>query len=407
MLLLVVGLFYPQMPWVDSNLPAPLSRSAGVQPGSGSWPIAGGDVGGSRVTAAAVALGAETAWARDFTSGIAVPVVASESLLFVALDDGRLLAIAAADGRDVWSRQLPFALRWAAPTIAGDRLYIATRDGHVQALEAATGELIWDTSLGVAYPSVPVVADGVVYTYYGLDRPDRSYRAPLFGLDAEDGSVLWRQDLDTVYPLVTPVVDERYVAVAAADRLRIFDRISGAETYWYPFSVRAMPNSLALADGAIYAMSSRRLVAVDIDTRTPWHYSIRGAWLQIWAWGLAPRPPAPQTLWVTGDVPREAYAPVVLPDQLIVGGLDGDVRAYSRDSGATLWSREVGPLSGQPLQTAGGLLILQDGALVLLDSSDGSELARHEYPAGGVLSAIVTDHGTYVAGAGGALSALR
>jgi hypothetical protein len=97
----------------------------------------------------------------------------------------------------------------------------------------------------------------------------------------------------------------------------------------------------------------------------------------------------------------------VLPDQLVVAGAGGELRGYARESGELLWSAYLGPLVGPPVLTADGLLLLQDDALVLIDATDGSELGRRSFPAGGLRDAIVTSHGTYLVEENGTLTALR
>ena len=219
--------------------------------------------------------------------------------------------------------------------------------------------------------------------------------------------MLWREDINTVYPLIPPVVDEQHLAVAAADRLLIFDRRTGVQTYWLPFSRRSHPTAVAIAGGTVYGLSPRLLVAVDADTTVPWHYAFRGAWLRFRAWGLAPRPPAPETRWVVAAPPQDAFPPVVLTDRLIVAGAAGELRGYALQTGEQLWSADLGPLVGAPVLTADGLLLLHDDALVLVDATDGSELGRRSFPAGGLRDAVVTSHGTYLVGEGGTLMALR
>ena len=407
----ILGVFgwfgYRQFVWTPPALPEPVSRSAAVEAGPDAWPIAGGDLGARRVSIAPAHLAGAVAWTRELGSSVTVPIVGDASALYVALADGRLLAISVEDGSELWSRQLLYALRFASPTVAAGRLYVALRDGRIQALDTASGAVLWDANLGTAYPATPLVSGGVVYAYVGLGTPDRSFRGAIFGLDAEDGAVLWREDVDTLYPLIPPVVDEEHLAVAAADRLLIFDRRTGVQTYWLPFSRRSHPTAVAIADGTVYGLSRRLLVAVDADTTVPWHYAFRGAWLRLWAWDLAPRPPAPETRWVVAAPPRDAFPPVVLSDRLIVAGSAGELRGYALQTGEQLWSAELGPLVGPPVLTADGLLLLHDDALVLVDATDGSELGRRSFPAGGLRDAVVTSHGTYLVGEGGTLVALR
>ena len=57
-------------------------------------------------------------------------MVADETALYAALSDGRLVALEADSGAERWTEQLEFELRFAPPTLAGNRLYVLKRDGR-------------------------------------------------------------------------------------------------------------------------------------------------------------------------------------------------------------------------------------------------------------------------------------
>ncbi len=63
------------------------------------------------------------------------------------------------------------------------RLYVTTGRGRVFALDAATGKQIWQQSMGVPLRAAPKVLDGKVYVI--------SVDNQLFALDAEKGTQLW------------------------------------------------------------------------------------------------------------------------------------------------------------------------------------------------------------------------
>jgi outer membrane protein assembly factor BamB len=407
-MVLVVGWFlYGQFFADPEQIPAAGAPSITVAASPNDWPIVDGDLGASRSTSANSHIGGEVAWTRDLESPFSVPMIADETALYAALSDGRLVALEADSGAERWTEQLEFELRFAPPTLAGNRLYVLKRDGRVAALSAATGDTMWESEVDASYAAAPAVADGVVYSYYGFEEADRSYTAPIIGIDASTGEELWRQRVSTVYPLIPPVADSEHLAIAASARVLIFDRATGDQTYWFPFARLGRPVSMSLVDGTVYTASRRLVVAVDTDTIEPWHYSIRRGWLQFWAWGLAPRPPAPEMEWVASAPPTDPLPMVVLSDRVVIAGAGGGVRAYSRATGETLWDAEFGPLSGPPVGAADGIVLVQDGRLLLVDPEDGGELARMDLPVDGARGAIVTAHGTYVSIESGSVLAIR
>lgn len=375
-------------------LPSPASRAATVASGPESWPVAGGNLGATRALSAPVALDAPAAWAHGFGAPVAVPVVADAGMLYVALTDGRLLALSAADGRERWS--VPLAdPPVAAPTVAGERVFVALPRGRLLAVDRDTGVVAWEVATDSALSAPPLVADGVVYAF-GAPR--------ITGVDAQSGAILWRVGVGGSVALFYPVIEGPWMAVASADRLLVFDRRTGEQTYWY--AVPPVIGGVAIADGTIFVAASRTLVAVDAHSRRPWWEPARAIWFQFWVWGSAPRTPPPPALWVT-RTERGGYAPVIAEDAIMIASIDGHVAAYDRRTGALRWTRTLGRIADAPVITASGLLIAQPDALRLLDPADGTDVATRPIPEGGLSAVVATADGLYLTLASGELRALR
>lgn len=389
-----------------SPLPRPASTAITTQASADVWPVAHGDLGARRVTAAGAHLSAPVAWRADLTAEVATAVVADASALYVALADGTLLALSIEDGRVLWRLEFAFPLR-AAPTLAGDRLFVSTRGGAepVIALDAASGEVLWSVETGSTFATSPVVVDGIVNVFFNTRVGESAGRGELVGLAAEDGEVLWRLGADALWPIVPPVFDDESFALAAGRRLLILDRATGAQRFWYAWGPRR-PTYIATADGVIFGLMPQALVAIDFDSRRPWWEGLRGAWTWMHLYGMAPGVPEPPREW-SARPPAEPFPAVVSAKAVIVAGARGDVRAYGREGGDELWHVSLETVVGPPVLTADGLLLPQDGALVLLDTGDGRELGRREFPSGGLREPVVTSHGTFVVFADRSLIALR
>ena len=101
------------------------------------------------------------------------------------------------------------------------------------------------------------------------------------------------------------------------------------------------------------------------------------------------------------------YAPAVSLEHVFTTSRDGSVAAYLRETGELRWARSVGGIVDAPVLTAGGLLLAQSEALLLLDPQDGRELYRRLLPGMNVAGITVTNHGAYLTTKSGGLRALR
>ncbi len=114
------------------------------------------------------ALNAETGeelWSFETDAGIAAgPVVAGDSsTVYVGGFDSRLRAIDTAEHRERWSVQADNWF-WAEPLLEDGTLYAASLDGKVRAVDSGTGEPRWPMPFSTAGPikSAPVMADGLL-----------------------------------------------------------------------------------------------------------------------------------------------------------------------------------------------------------------------------------------------------
>lgn len=84
---------------------------------------------------------------------------------FVLGHDGRVVAMDAATGKQLWTQDFDHELE-ALPSIVGETVYVVGNDGPATALDAATGEERWSVDIK-GIPFAPAVADG--YLLVGTD----------------------------------------------------------------------------------------------------------------------------------------------------------------------------------------------------------------------------------------------
>ena len=104
-------------------------------------------------------------------AGIATPWVAGD-WVFVATDDGKLIAVARATGKVRWINQLPRFERakskrgqitYRGPILAGGRLVLVGSNGTLINFDPVTGNFQSQTTIGVPITLAPIVANSTLY----------------------------------------------------------------------------------------------------------------------------------------------------------------------------------------------------------------------------------------------------
>lgn len=144
--------------------------------------------------------------------GTAVPVIDGDRV-YAGFADGKLAALALADGRSVWEATIA-APRGsseiermvdvdARPRLVGDMLFVTSYQGRLTAIARDSGVLIWARDFSSYRP--PAFADGRLYV-----TDEHSH---VWALNADNGATLWKQTKLENRDLTAPVVDGDYVVV--------------------------------------------------------------------------------------------------------------------------------------------------------------------------------------------------
>jgi len=336
---------------------------------AGGVVYAGADDG--RVIALDAATGRE-AWSFRAGGPVRTRPTLGDGTVYVQADDGLLYALGASDGTKRWSvpvvphavERLPFSNpksrydRFGSDvTVVGDRLYLGTHDGRVLGLRAADGTTIWSFATGDSVLAAPSVDAARVYA--------GSFDGKVYALDAGTGALLWSRD--TRGPVVsTPAVAEGLVVVGnRAYDLYGLDAGTGAVAWksyvWFSW----IESSATIRDGVAYVGSSDAAGVFAWDLRTGrrlWATDVYG-----WAWG---QPAVTATRVFAGTASTVGYA----------AGHRGGVVALDRTSGRMVWRYAVAPPESGPFGFPGSPAA-GDGR-VYATSLDGRVRAFAEEPIG-------------------------
>jgi outer membrane protein assembly factor BamB len=314
-------------------------RRVGRGSDSASFLLASPVVGGGRVytldaaarlTAVAAADGREL-WSLNVSpkseadASVAGGIAYDAGRVFVAGGFAQAVAIKADDGQVLWRQPMPAPMR-AAPAVLGDRVIVVTVDNHVHALSAADGRVLW-SHVGVTETTLLLGSTSPAIEGTTVVAPSSS--GDLWGLRVDNGRLLWSDSLLT---------------------LRRGDQVGNLA------DIRARP---VIDRGLVFAISnSGRMVAVDLRTgdraweidaggvETPW---VAGDFIYIvtadnqlvcltrregrvrWAINLPvyrdAKKKSDRILWA---------GPLLVGDRLVVAGSRGEAMAISPYTGETL-----------------------------------------------------------------------
>lgn len=285
-------------------------------------------------------------------------VAVAEGVVVVPGADGRVHAVDAATGAELWLRDLGEGLpsitrvSHAAPTIVDGVVYVGVHR-NFEALDLATGDTIWQ---GDPAPdgwtettrAAAAIADGLV-----IGTAARG-RGGMFAWETASGAERWRLSPDDSTGVhASPVVDGQtvYVVNAAGEVLAV-DLETGEERWRtqilddgnsWDYAVLATP---VLADGLlIVPMMYDDLVALDTaDGSEVWRHATTESVLHD-AHGRATASSFPSSPVFDGDV-------------IWVAAGDGRLEALDPASGETQWTVDLGVPGNGGLAAAGEVLVV-------------------------------------------------
>jgi outer membrane protein assembly factor BamB len=264
-------------------------------------------------------------WSTALGSALLMQPAFDEDAAYLALRDGRLVAVDLANGSERWSE----AIASEVPPAAGDGLVFVAGGGQLMALDRRTGARQWVTRLD--RPAASPLYWDTGWLIVSLDSGD------LLGLRARDGELIWRQPLGVrLTALPAPALDRLYLGLA--DGRVLAARLDTGLELWSHTLEAAVTGLLALGDQLIVGSEARAIVSLDLHSGR-----------QRWRWRLG----AP----VLGVPAADAEA-------IYVVTFDNMVRALARRHGHLRWRQ------GLPSRPAASPLVVDGHVLVPLVSTE-------------------------------------
>lgn len=338
-------------------------------------------------------------WRADIGTGsggterLINPPIVARGRVYVADASGRLTALDASSGNEIWQVRVASPIEDSTPlgggaAYADGLLFVTTGFGEILALDPENGGLIWRTAANGPTRAAPSVAEGRVFVV----TVDNQLEA----LDAETGAVLWTHTgiLETASLLggASPAIGADSV-IAAYSSGEIFAlRLQNGRPSWSD-SLTAIRRVGALAtladirgmpvldnDRVIAVSHADRMAAIDLRSGTRiWEQQIGGINMP----------------WVAGDF-------------IFMITVNNEVIALTRDGGRIRWVTPLprwrdpedrsGPVVWSGPVLAGGYLVIvgSEGDGLVLAADTGEIAAQFPLPSGSQVPPIVADNTLYV-----------
>lgn len=211
-----------------------------------------------------------------FGGGVSIGDGPAGRRLFATTGHGLVVALDPASGAELWRRRMPTPLR-AAPGVEGGRLFVTSQDGQLSALSGETGEILWQANAtlepaAILGPGSPSVALDTVVAGFPSGE--------LFALRVENGRTVWQDQLARTGRTTalgalsgiaaSPVIDRgRVFAIGHGGRMAALELATGTRVWERDFAGVNMPWSVG---DWVYAVTvDAQLVALTrVDGKIRW-----------------------------------------------------------------------------------------------------------------------------------------
>lgn len=284
----------------------------------------------------------------DASKGFGGGIAYDKGRIFVSTGFGSVVALSAADGRQLWKTNLGVPIV-NAPVATDGRVFVSSQDNHFYALNESDGKQAWDhqgisESAGILESTSAAVADQYVIVPYSSGE--------LFALRADNGRPAWNDmltrsgtntalsELDDIAG--RPVVDRDMIFAISHSGIMVAININTGDRVWSR-DIGGIQTPWAAGE-FLYVLTtdSQLLCLTRKDGRVKWLQQL--------------------DRWVDGDKKRPVVwaGPVLLSDRLILTSSEGYAVSVSPYTGRVLGRMEIPSGTVIAPVVANGTLYLYD-----------------------------------------------
>ena len=340
-------------------------------------------------------------WVFATGGAISSSLAVADGTVYFGSRDGKLYALDAATGAKRWECQTGSAVT-SSPAIVGGIVYIGSNDGVLYALDAVTGERLWEFKTPYPIMSSPAVASGIVY--FG------GYDYSVYAVDAIRGTKIWQFKASAPVESSPAVANGILYIGSGSEYAYALNALTGKVHLRFKTSNAVFASPAVIDKTVLFASFNGYLYAVDGNARN-WlrEHETRPLWIQMWAFGLAPIPPAQSgLLWGIKLGRQVTSSPAVAGGSLYIGS-DSNLLAIDLESHEEQWFfRTQGPVTSSPAVSGKTVYVgSKDGRLYAIDTASGEKL--WDFLTGGEItsSPVVADGVVYIGSDDGKLYAIK
>ncbi|HZU13717.1 MAG TPA: PQQ-binding-like beta-propeller repeat protein [Chloroflexota bacterium] len=314
-------------------------------------------------------------WSANLGGMISYPLIAG-GMVFVTVSNtvtptnspnygSTIYALNEQTGATVWSVALGGTYYWSAAAYDNGAVFVINESGLLRALNATNGSLLWSAVMPGQYSfsSPPIAYNGVVYL------SGAGTGGTVYAVDEASGAVLWTQSVENGDDS-SPATDGTNLYVSYACPQAYAFTLKGVPVWHYSgpceggggstpvlnggqLYVRwaSIPNQGLQLDaatgaaGTAFTASAPPAFSGNIGAFLTGASSSSGGTLQLQDWS---NPASPSVLWsFAGDGTLDS-APIIVNNDVYVGGSSGNLYALDMTTHQVVWSTNVGaaiPLS--------------------------------------------------------------
>jgi len=321
---------------------------------------------------------------------MALPLVASQGMVFVSNYDGVVAAYDVDSGKRLWRTSTQTQIT-SGPGVGENLVVVGTADGKVLALQMNTGKLSWQSTLSTQILAAPQISDGKVVV--------KTIDGKLYGLNVANGSKAWQYDHGQSQYMLrassVPQIKQDKVITGFNDGKLTAVKLANGQLIW--------ERKIAMPQGASFV---QQLIDVDTDplivNNTLYIASYQGNLLAMSVDGN-------NLLW---QRPFSTYHNLAAADDLLIAtDTDSQVWAVNRDTGRVEWRQtqlKDRRITGPVIQSNAIVVGDAEGYLHWLAQDDGHFIARVRVGSDSIIAApIVANHKLLVVSKTGKITAYQ